>query len=217
MLLKVNGVCTPPFCSSPLTSPAEHLLLATKTPLQPFDMVHVDLANKPRWYSRVHPRGLVPAITIGGRTLVESLDICRCGRPARPISRGRGGEGLFADFADFADCSQGCCHYLLLQGARPARAQPAPDTRSASSTPAHGDAARADLRHSVSRCVPCSFIGCSIRSTCCGSPPPAADPCCLLMWVPPLVCACRPGPRSRQHSQALGCGQQAQQGAAPTL
>lgn len=90
MLLKV---CTPPFCCSPLTtSPAERLLLA-QDPLQPFDVVHVDLSNKPRWYSKVNPRGLVPAITIGGRTLVESLDICRCGRPARPISGGRGERG----------------------------------------------------------------------------------------------------------------------------
>jgi hypothetical protein len=42
---------------------------------------------------------------------------------------------------------------LLLQGARPALPQPTPDTRSPSSTPTHGDAAAADLRHSVSRCV----------------------------------------------------------------
>lgn len=42
-----------------------------------FEAVHVDLSNKPRWYSQVNPRGLVPAVTYGGKTLLESLDICR--------------------------------------------------------------------------------------------------------------------------------------------
>jgi glutathione S-transferase len=47
-----------------------------QAPLE-FDVVHVDLCNKPRWYSSVNPRGLVPAVTFNGKTLLESLDICR--------------------------------------------------------------------------------------------------------------------------------------------
>ena len=47
-----------------------------QAPLE-FDVVHVDLSNKPRWYSSVNPRGLVPAVTFNGQTLLESLDICR--------------------------------------------------------------------------------------------------------------------------------------------
>lgn len=47
-----------------------------QAPLE-FDVVHVDLSNKPRWYSRVNPRGLVPAVVHGNTTMLESLDICR--------------------------------------------------------------------------------------------------------------------------------------------
>lgn len=39
--------------------------------------MHVDLANKPSWYRRVNPRGLVPALALDTETvLVESADIC---------------------------------------------------------------------------------------------------------------------------------------------
>jgi glutathione S-transferase len=53
-----------------------HQACVPQAPLE-FDAVHVDLSNKPRWYSSVHPRGLVPAVTVDGSTLLESLDICR--------------------------------------------------------------------------------------------------------------------------------------------
>lgn len=44
---------------------------------EPFQCVHVDLANKPSWYRRVNPRGLVPALAVTDtRVLVESADIC---------------------------------------------------------------------------------------------------------------------------------------------
>lgn len=52
------------------------LTMLLKAPLE-FDVVHVDLSNKPRWYSRVNPRGLVPAVVHGNTTMLESLDICR--------------------------------------------------------------------------------------------------------------------------------------------
>ena len=48
-----------------------------QAPLE-FDVVHVDLSNKPRWYRQVNPAGLVPAVTQGNATLLESMDICRC-------------------------------------------------------------------------------------------------------------------------------------------
>jgi len=43
-----------------------------------FEMVHVDLSNKPPWFRQVNPRGLVPALEVpGGTILVESLAICK--------------------------------------------------------------------------------------------------------------------------------------------
>lgn len=44
----------------------------------PFDLVHVDLSNKPAWFTTsVTPRGLVPALQHGGKVHLESLDICK--------------------------------------------------------------------------------------------------------------------------------------------
>ena len=40
-------------------------------------VVHVDLADKPRWYSHVTPAGLVPAVGYEGHVHTESIDICR--------------------------------------------------------------------------------------------------------------------------------------------
>lgn len=60
----------------------------SQAPLE-FDAVHVDLSNKPRWYSKVNPRGLVPAVTMGGNTLLESLDICRLVNPGSDHCRRR--------------------------------------------------------------------------------------------------------------------------------
>lgn len=54
----------------------QHGFVTTQAPLE-FEAVHVDLSNKPKWYKRVNPRGLVPAVTWGDSTLLESLDICR--------------------------------------------------------------------------------------------------------------------------------------------
>jgi len=39
--------------------------------------VNVDLSSKPRWFSRVNPAGLVPAVAWQGLVQTESLDICR--------------------------------------------------------------------------------------------------------------------------------------------
>lgn len=43
-----------------------------------FDLCHIDLSNKPGWYRKVNPRGLVPAVQDeAGSVHVESIDICR--------------------------------------------------------------------------------------------------------------------------------------------
>ncbi|GAQ86685.1 hypothetical protein KFL_003040120 [Klebsormidium nitens] len=41
------------------------------------ETIHIDLSNKPAWYRKVNPRGLVPALVHGGKTLTESLDLCQ--------------------------------------------------------------------------------------------------------------------------------------------
>jgi glutathione S-transferase len=55
---------------------ARHAFVPMQAPLE-FEAVHVDLSNKPKWYKNVNPRGLVPAVTWGDSTLLESLDICK--------------------------------------------------------------------------------------------------------------------------------------------
>jgi glutathione S-transferase len=40
-------------------------------------LVHVDLSNKPGWFTRLNPRGLVPYVTFEGKGMTESLDVCR--------------------------------------------------------------------------------------------------------------------------------------------
>lgn len=67
--------CQHTFCT--VNTVCAHPALSTLQAPQEFDVVHVDLSNKPRWYSRVNPRGLVPAVTWEGSTLLESLDICK--------------------------------------------------------------------------------------------------------------------------------------------
>ncbi|XP_049937343.1 pyrimidodiazepine synthase-like isoform X3 [Schistocerca serialis cubense] len=50
------------------------LVLAAKG--VPFEMVDINLKNKPEWYSKVHPETKVPALEMGsGEVVVESLDI----------------------------------------------------------------------------------------------------------------------------------------------
>lgn len=39
--------------------------------------VHIDLSNKPSWYSQVNHKGLVPAVEYEGQVHTESIDICR--------------------------------------------------------------------------------------------------------------------------------------------
>lgn len=41
------------------------------------NIVHVDLASKPNWYSSINPQGLVPAVAFSGQQITESIDICR--------------------------------------------------------------------------------------------------------------------------------------------
>jgi glutathione S-transferase len=43
----------------------------------PFELVQVDLSDKPSWYRAINPRGLVPAVVHQGEAGVESLDLCR--------------------------------------------------------------------------------------------------------------------------------------------
>ena len=59
--------CTPPTSSTARLHPQG----------VPFRLVHIDLAAKPRWYSAVNSRGLVPAVQQGSTVHVESADICR--------------------------------------------------------------------------------------------------------------------------------------------
>ena len=42
-----------------------------------FQPVQIDLADKPAWYRRVAPSGLVPALSYGGSVITESINICR--------------------------------------------------------------------------------------------------------------------------------------------
>lgn len=41
------------------------------------ETIHIDLSNKPAWYRKINPRGLVPALVHNGKTLTESLDLCQ--------------------------------------------------------------------------------------------------------------------------------------------
>lgn len=43
----------------------------------PFELVQVDLSDKPSWYRAVNPRGLVPAVVHQGEACAESLELCR--------------------------------------------------------------------------------------------------------------------------------------------
>ena len=43
----------------------------------PFELVQVDLSNKPAWYRSINPQTLVPSLVVNGETVVESIDICR--------------------------------------------------------------------------------------------------------------------------------------------
>lgn len=70
---------------------AERVWLALLEKGVPFHLVHIDLANKPAWYRRINPRGLVPAVQQhGGQVHVESADICRWGRRGWACCRGGG-------------------------------------------------------------------------------------------------------------------------------
>ncbi|XP_019864783.1 pyrimidodiazepine synthase-like [Aethina tumida] len=40
-----------------------------------YDTVNINLIEKPEWYFKIHPEGKVPALDIGSRIIVESLDI----------------------------------------------------------------------------------------------------------------------------------------------
>ncbi|KAF5282458.1 hypothetical protein FQA39_LY17573 [Lamprigera yunnana] len=41
----------------------------------PHDVVNINLIKKPDWYFKVHPEGKVPALDVGNKVVVESLDI----------------------------------------------------------------------------------------------------------------------------------------------
>jgi hypothetical protein len=57
----------------------------------PFDLVQVDLSDKPAWYQGVNPRGLVPAVAWRGEVVSESVDVVRRGaRGGRGLAKGRG-------------------------------------------------------------------------------------------------------------------------------
>ena len=57
---------------------AQRVGLTLKEKRVPFDLIHIDLSNKPSFFTRRVPRGLVPAIELpDGEILVESLDLCK--------------------------------------------------------------------------------------------------------------------------------------------
>ena len=56
----------------PFAHRARLVLLAKNVP---HDIVNINLINKPEWYKDVHPEGKVPALDIGSKIVVESLDI----------------------------------------------------------------------------------------------------------------------------------------------
>eukprot|EP00882_Tetradesmus_deserticola_P033215 GHRQ01037923.1.p2 GENE.GHRQ01037923.1~~GHRQ01037923.1.p2 ORF type:complete len:105 (+),score=22.13 GHRQ01037923.1:818-1132(+) len=58
---------------------AQRVFLALLYKAVPFELVQVELSNKPSWYRGVNPRGLVPAVVHEGKARTESLDLCRCG------------------------------------------------------------------------------------------------------------------------------------------
>mmetsp|Transcript_927 Transcript_927/g.3346 ORF Transcript_927/g.3346 Transcript_927/m.3346 type:complete len:300 (+) Transcript_927:81-980(+) len=44
----------------------------------PFELHHVDLSDKPRWYLQINPKGLVPTVVLpDGEVITESADICQ--------------------------------------------------------------------------------------------------------------------------------------------
>ncbi|XP_049831741.1 pyrimidodiazepine synthase-like [Schistocerca gregaria] len=55
---------------------AQRARLALAAKGVPFEMVDINLKNKPEWYSKVHPEAKVPALEMaGGEVVVESVDI----------------------------------------------------------------------------------------------------------------------------------------------
>ncbi|WIA08730.1 hypothetical protein OEZ85_008154 [Tetradesmus obliquus] len=56
---------------------AQRVFLTLLYKAVPFELVQVDLSDKPAWYRAVNPRGLVPAVVHQGEACAESLDLCR--------------------------------------------------------------------------------------------------------------------------------------------
>ncbi|KAK5639948.1 hypothetical protein RI129_010759 [Pyrocoelia pectoralis] len=56
----------------PFAHRARLVLLAKNIP---HDIVNINLINKPEWYKDVHSEGKVPALDVGSKVVVESLDI----------------------------------------------------------------------------------------------------------------------------------------------
>jgi hypothetical protein len=61
----------------------------------PFELVQVDLSDKPSWYAAINPRGLVPAVVHQGEARLESLELCRWGGCA-PTACKRGSHKMVA-------------------------------------------------------------------------------------------------------------------------
>lgn len=110
-----------------------------QAPSLQFDVVHIDLSNKPQWYSKINPSGLVPAVGWGDRVLLESLDICRCG----VLSALQSVRIIYQAFTLLTVWS--------LQRAGSAGAAPTVDASLSSSPTADGGAAATDLTHCVCR------------------------------------------------------------------
>lgn len=70
------------------------------------NIVHVDLASKPNWYSSINPQGLVPAVAFSGQQITESIDICRWADAELPgpslMPDGPAADGIIAGSSAFA-------------------------------------------------------------------------------------------------------------------
>jgi glutathione S-transferase len=48
-------------------------------------LVNIDLSNKPEWFTLLNPRGQVPYVTLEGKGMTESLEICKCAPSETPF------------------------------------------------------------------------------------------------------------------------------------
>ncbi|KAG5893175.1 hypothetical protein JTB14_000435 [Gonioctena quinquepunctata] len=55
---------------------SQRALLVLKAKKIPHEVIYINLFKNPEWYSKINPRGKVPALLDGSKVIIESLDIC---------------------------------------------------------------------------------------------------------------------------------------------